>query len=323
MLLDCENPSQSSLTRALQALQREDYGEAAEAFATAISDPAGGLEVEDRALGLGWSGTFEYLCGNMDGAAACYEEAIRLSTGNTDNLVKLALVHLEAGRYVEMTELLERAAQQDPKNPAILFHRGEIFAVSGNLHGAVDDFTQAILLEPSFWQAYVHKTRAMLGLGMIEPAQAFASAALDLAPNNCDLRNCLGEVLVIAGKLEEAGRLIDDAIAGDPMNPYFRLNKALLLQSQKRLPEVEVHLREAIRVDPSFVPGHMQLAIHLMSGGTNAEDERKAEAMRHFDITVRHARTLQELIMVHSQKAAIEAQSTVISIYPMLADKLK
>ena len=115
------------------------------------------------AKALSLQGSVQFIKGDTNSAFETLSLSIKADPNDSNVLVKLALVELERNDFMKMHENLEKAHEVDPKNPALFYHRGEIFALAGNLEQAIHDFETAIELHPGFVLAYVHKARALLG----------------------------------------------------------------------------------------------------------------------------------------------------------------
>jgi import receptor subunit TOM70 len=299
----------------LEALRSKSYKKCAElAEKAALSSES----TEAQALAHELVGTFQFLRGDIKAAGSSLSKALEIQPNESNVLVKLALVELEHNDFPKMTEFLEKAFAADPKNPALYYHRGEILALSGNLEGAIRDFSCAVELCPDFHLAYVHNSRALLGLHKIEEAEEALLEALKHYPDSAEVQNGYGEVLVMKGEYSAAEKVFDSIIKKDPAAIQVYLNKALLAMNQSNdVTSAEMHLRAAIKLDPSFMAAHLQLANLLLSNG------KTSESMQHFDDALKYARTLQELVSVHSLRCASMAQVQIAERFPTLASKMK
>lgn len=305
--------SNTDLLNAIEAIRSKNYREAMNLSEKAI-DSSNMLLPEALSL----YGTFNFLKGDMKSASKYFEESLKLNPNNSNVLIKMALVELEQNHFPKMTEYLEKAQVADPNNPSLFYHRGEILALSGSLDGANVDFTTAIGLCPDFILAYVHNARALLGLEKITEAETFLNKALHKFKDNVEIRNSLGEVLVMKREFSGAEKLFDNILKKHPNSPQIYLNKALLAMTHTNdIETAEKNLRCAIEIDPSFEAAHLQLANLLLSNG-NVKD-----SMEHFDQAVKYANSLQELISVHSLKCASVAQLRITEQFPSLAAKMK
>lgn len=301
-----------TLSKAIELIKHNKY---IEAFA--LSDSA--VESDHfRAKALSFQGSIQFIKGDMKSAFETLSMSKTIDPTNSNVLVKLALVELERNDILKVNENLEKAYDADPKNPSLFYHRGEIFALAGNLEQAIKDFETAIELYPDFVLAYVHKARALLGLEKYSEAEALLNQAQEKFKNKVEICNSLGEVLVLKKDFEAAEKTFNSILKKHPKSPEVYLNKALLAMTRNNdVKTAEKHLKRAIEIEPSFEAAHLQLANLLLSNGN------VKESMIHFEHAVKYARTLQELISVHSLKCASMAQLKIAERFPSLAEKMK
>ena len=256
-----------------------------------------------RAKSLSLQGSIQFIKGDMESAYENLSLSIQFDPKDSNVLVKLALVELERNNYTKMHENLDKAFEADPNNPSLFYHRGEIFALGGNLEQAIKDFETAIEIYPDFVLAFVHKARALLGLERYSEAEDLLRRAMDKFNSKIEVWNSLGEVLVIKKDFENAEKVFNSILEKHPESPEVYLNKALLAMTcDNDINTAEKHLKRAIEIEPSFEAAHLQLANLLLSSG-NVND-----SMVHFEQAVKYARSLQELISVHSLKCASVAE---------------
>lgn len=300
------------MTKAIESIKSKKFTEA-----LSFSDAAV-LSESCRAKALSLQGSFQFIKGDMKSAHESLTSSRQMDPTDSDVLIKLALVELEQNNYMEMHMNLEKALEADGKNPALFYHRGEIFALGGNLDQAVKDFETSIELCPDFILAYVHKARALLGLERYSEAEELLTKAQDKFKNRVEIWNSLGEVLVMKKDFDAADKAFNSILKKHPKSPEVYLNKALLAMTRSNdVKTAEKHLKRAIEIEPSFEAAHLQLANLLLSNG-NVKD-----SMIHFEEAVKYARTLQELISVHSLKCASVAQLRIAEKFPFLAEKMK
>lgn len=114
--------------------------------------------------------------------------------------------------------------------------------------------------------------------GDLAAAEACYRKILDACPQHYEALHLLGVIEYAYGNLDEAERLIGEAIAlhgGE--SPFFAMNYGLVLQKLGRLDEAEKHCRQALKHLPNSVQAHFNLASLLQ------EAERFSEARQHYD----------------------------------------
>lgn len=310
--METEFSSNDALFKAIESIQSKKFSETGALCEEAVQSD------QHRAKSLALLGSIQFIKGDMKSASKSLTLSNQMKPKDSNVLIKLALVELEQNNYMKMHENLEKALEADPKNPALFYHRGEIFALGGNLDQAIKDFETAINLCPDFILAYVHKARALLGLERYLEAENLLNEAKLKFSNRVEVLNSLGEVLVMKKDFEAAEQVFNSILKKHPKSPEVYLNKALLAMTRSNdVKAAEKHLKRAIEIEPSFEAAHLQLANLLLSNG-NVKD-----SMAHFEQAVKYARTLQELISVHSLKCASVAQLKIAEKFPSLAEKMK
>src|SRR5450432_2113457 len=102
--------------------------------------------------------------------------------------------------------------------------------------------------------------------------------ALELAPNDSEIKNDLASELAVLGQLEEAVTLTQQALATDPLHAGWYGNLAADLSALGRLDEAEHAIRKAIELEPAEAFHHRQLAIIEIQRG-NSEAALRAAAL--------------------------------------------
>jgi lipoprotein NlpI len=87
---------------------------------------------------------------------------------------------------------LNSAEALRPRDPAIPFMRGTLYAQSGQLDGAIADFSRALELDSSHRASFTERGLVYLKLGQAGPAKKDFESALRLNPNDAGARRGLG-----------------------------------------------------------------------------------------------------------------------------------
>ncbi|HOB51985.1 MAG TPA: tetratricopeptide repeat protein [Acidobacteriota bacterium] len=117
----------------------------------------------------------------------------------------------------------------DARQTAALLHAGHILYTEGRWRQATDIFSGLAVLDPQ--NPYVH---GMLGAirqqaGDLPAAVAHYTRCLELAPGDPAAWTNRGEILLQAGRLEEAARDLAEAVARDPEGRHPAAHRARLL----------------------------------------------------------------------------------------------
>ena len=90
------------------------------------------------------------------------------------------------------------------------------------------------------------------------------------------MHNDLGNLLLLAERVEEAESAYRRAVELAPSDPSVRFNLALLLQQEGRADEAQDELSRLIEIEPDFAWAHYQLGI------LKAEDRQRRDAIEHY-----------------------------------------
>jgi tetratricopeptide (TPR) repeat protein len=183
--------------------------------------------------------------------------------------------------------LARRAASFDPENPEVVVKLGRILRTVGRNDEALVHFQRYHRMVPDDVQGWAHLGSCLSALGRFVEAEPYLrravagqddpishynlglllattgrldearrsyEAALARDPSHADARGNLASVLVQLGRGEEAARQLQALVDRDPENALARANLGLLLASRGQRAEARVHLAEAVRLNPQLTP---------------------------------------------------------------------
>ena len=159
-------------------------------------------------------------------------------------LSNLGNLYSEEGQQNEALKLIEAGIKLDPKLALAHTNRGNVLYRLGRFEEAVKAHEQALHLQPELKGAAYNLGLAKAALGDEEGAAKCYEKALQLNPDFAEAHSMLGNVLVKRGKLKEGLS----------------------------------HLRTAVRNDPKYVDGRINLGIGLGAQVKSPEDKQKIEA---------------------------------------------
>ncbi|WP_433497642.1 tetratricopeptide repeat protein [Sphaerimonospora sp. CA-214678] len=174
----------------------------------AAGDHEGALADLDHALELDPEFALAYVnragllaaAGRYGEARADAERGLALDPGDTHLLCVLGQVEAAEGRHAEARMALDAALDRDPGLTAAWVTRGVLAFESGDPEGAVADLTHAVELGEEATQpcatlltALFNRGIALRALGRREEARDDLLRALELAPDDVDVRRALDE----------------------------------------------------------------------------------------------------------------------------------
>ncbi len=106
------------------------------------------------------------------------------------------------------------------------------------------------------------------------PRQVTQPTAMKATPSYAPAAALIGRIHADRGRLHEALRWFERAVALDKVNPVYRYLKAMVLQETERVHEAVGAFQQALYLDPGFVIGHFALGSICRRMGRHAESER-------------------------------------------------
>jgi tetratricopeptide (TPR) repeat protein len=182
------------------------------------------------------------------------------------------------------TELLAKRALSTPKAfDAYLRGRGFLYRYDkeGNLDRAMQQFEEAIQVDPGFALAYVGLAEARLTAYRLQSEKATLSAAreaveraLELSPELAAAHSILGAVLSEADLPNEAVLQLERAIDLDPKDPAAYRELAWVHVSLGERDRAEQVFKRAIQARPGDWRGYSNLAVFYYDAQRHADAER-------------------------------------------------
>jgi tetratricopeptide (TPR) repeat protein len=233
---------------AARSLSRRDFAEEAEPYFRR----AGRLSLADqqiRAYGLVRGPHPEH-------AIPAYREILRLAPDNVTAMRRLAAVLLTQGDKDQLLELADRLDHVAGGEVIGAMLRGTVYHNDENPQRAVASFERVVQLDPElnempasrkfFWEQLAND---LIECGRIEDAGRFLERALAAGPN-AEVIRLIGYTEFLRGNLDEAARRYRQAADVDPSayGPHLALAKLAL--QQRRHDEALRHLDRASRLAP-------------------------------------------------------------------------
>ena len=143
------------------------------------------------------------------------------------------------------------ACSQDPRVASQKFlASGDGFAAAGKPADAIIEYRNAVRVEPLSRAAYEKLADASLQSGDVRTAVDAYVRAADLAPGDSVLQVKVGNVLLLAGRFDEAKGRAEKALALDGRNVDAQILAANSLARLKNVDAAVAQIEDALRVDP-------------------------------------------------------------------------
>jgi Tfp pilus assembly protein PilF len=214
-------------------------------------------------------------------AVECYQAARALRPDLGVNLARLvaetpgnpylhftyAYALSEKGRLDEAIDEYRQAIAIDPKRAVAHDNLGYALYRKGRLDEAIDEYRRAIALDPKDALTHNNLGNALYHKGRLDEAMAEYRQAIALDPRDARGHNNLGAALLAKGRLDEAMEELRQAIALDPKYAGAHYNLGHVLARKERLDEAMAEFRQAIVLDPRLAGAHYNLGVALERKG--------------------------------------------------------
>lgn len=198
-----------------------------------LSRPAIAVAAEE----LKTRGNARLAAGDLEGAAACYREAIALEPAYADPCNNLGVVLLK----------------QDCVREATAF------------------FWRALAIEPRLANAHLNCGNALMAEDRLDEAMECFRAALALEPRLAEAHNNLGKLLEARDRIDDALDSVHVALSLNPDLPEAHYNLGTMLIEKGRPHDAIVPLRRAVELKDNFIEARFSLAVALLSSGRLGE----------------------------------------------------
>lgn len=200
-------------------------------------------------------GEGRYLEGDLRGAIAAYEQAVRLAPQDVTLYVPLVRLLTLQG-WVDDT-LARRALEQgqaavdlDPDYAPAWAVLGMAYDWNGQVERAIEACRRAIELDPAYAEAYAYLAEAYAEVGRWGEAQEAAQTALGLAPRSVDANRAYGLVLETTGNYHGALEAYRKALEIHPNLAYIYMDLGRNYQALADAASAIEAFRRAAQLDP-------------------------------------------------------------------------
>ncbi len=150
--------------------------------------------------------------GNVEGAMAHYQRALRLKPDYPDAENNLGDALLSQRKWAEAIPHYERALQLEPGKAGVDSNIGAALANQGKWAEAVRHFERALQLNPDFVPANVNLGAALAAQGKWDEAIQHYQRALHINPNSAEAHYYWGLALASQGRRDEAMQHFQQAL---------------------------------------------------------------------------------------------------------------
>jgi tetratricopeptide (TPR) repeat protein len=208
------------------------------------------------------------------GSKAATDEHRRLATSGTSpgsrpaaSLFALGLAAHREGKYELALDKLGQAITEEPTNADYYWHRAMTFSALKRLSEAVEDYREAVRLQPDSAAFQNDLGVALAREGRRDEAAERYREAIRIRPDFPDAHNNLGNTLRLKGELDAAVACYHEALGLRPIYPEAYNNLGIALRNQGKLAESVTAYNEALRLRPTYAEAHNNLGFALVAQG--------------------------------------------------------
>ena len=266
------------------ARQKGDLDLAIDYFEAALGHQSDSMEIRQQ-LGLAYrdAGRLERAeehLASVGERGLTFEDPLveSLQTDFSNSSVYRGLKAVESGRFERAAEYYREAVAGDPSNPVYRKALGGVLSTLGDHDGAVEQFEEAVRLEPDRALNRVSLAMALAERdGLTAVVEEQLRVAQELAPGLREVRLGPAEALVRVGLLDEAKSELESVLQRDPEDTEARRLLAALLLRQGDGEAAIRHLESVLEREPEEPQTLLSYGRALASVG---RDERAAHTLK-------------------------------------------
>lgn len=213
--------------------------------------------------------------GDLEQAAPEFEAALKLVPPNSADELRCTILagmsYYGLARYQEAAPYLQKAADRDPKNQALLLALAHSYLSSKQVQKVLDIYQQILTIDPDSAEADMIAGEALDEMKDNEGSTRMFRAAAKADPKFPNVHFGLGYLLWTQKQYPEAATEFQAELANDPNHEQALLYLGDTLLQLNRAPEAIPHLKRAAQLVPEFGLAHLDLGIVAMDAGRNDE----------------------------------------------------
>ncbi len=211
------------------------------------------------------------VAGRGNKAEALYRQILKKDARHGGALHALGLMARKAGHATRAVQLLTRAADAVPEDPAVRCDLGNVLKALGRVDEAVVHHRRMVELCPDSPQALSNLGTTCAKAGQADQALDYLRRAVALDPGHAELHYNLGNVHLAAGNFADAAEAFTRATGISPRHVRAHANLGVAYKEIGRLGDGERSLRAALDLAPGDADAGWNLGLaRLMAGDWEA-----------------------------------------------------
>jgi tetratricopeptide (TPR) repeat protein len=181
-----------------------------------------------------------------------------------------------------LVAVLGVACKGDPQaQRARHFERANEYAAEKNFDAAIIEYRNAIQQDPQFGEAYFRLSAAYLQIADAQNALRSAVRAADLMPENTSAQLQAGNLLVLAGRFEDAKARAQQVLSRDKASVAGHVLLGHAMAGMKDLDTAVKQIEEALTIDPARTALYSGLGtLHAARGDRDAAEKAFKDALQ-------------------------------------------
>lgn len=222
--------------------------------------------------------------GDLKGAEAAFEEALKQGVNRGEVALPLGQVYLALGRPEAVIEKIPASGLSPALQVEVLTMRGNAYMEAGKSSQAVQSFENARAIDPKSASPLIAEIPMLLAAGRIDQAKEKANKAIELAPNNAFAWNMKASVLHASFDATGALAAYDKALTLNPKHVDARVARAALLIDLKRDKDARKDL-DFLKLNAEDEPraAYLRSVLASQQGDAKATTEALTEVTRTID----------------------------------------
>jgi tetratricopeptide (TPR) repeat protein len=191
----------------------------------------------------------QFLSGDLDKAL----RNVEMSISRADDVAKSHLLKgrilLEMGRMEDAVACFDRSLELDPTLTESHYYKGVVYERFGSREEALASYQAASAQDPSNPQFVVAAAEMLMDMDRLEEARELLTSGSSDFEHNAGVRQTLGHIAMIEGKVDDAVRLFNEACLLAPDEPSLLEDLARAQIAARRFSEAEYSLRRLLAKD--------------------------------------------------------------------------
>lgn len=215
---------------------------------------------KDAAEAHGSLGAVHASAGDLDAAAACYDNALALAPDHPGIHYAYGMLLQSLGRNAEAIEHLRRAASGRPDHLDSLFALGNLLYAGGQDAEAIECYLKILQFSPRHSETHNNLANVYQRQRQMERAITHYQAAIEINPSYADAYGNLGNAFLVLDRLEDSIEQNRRALELKPSRFGSYNNQGVAFQALGRFEEAERAFERALELAPREASVHLNLA---------------------------------------------------------------